>query len=271
MDSNDYEQKLNKLIQEKGHLIAKPDNTEVELSSKWMSEIQASNVSGSTAGAGSGEFHVFKNQRRKEMFRMKGMYEETVKEIEEREWLAKKRAREEVEQAKAERRRKKRMKRKQHKGTGVKSPNPAGSEDSEPNDTDPEKDESEKDGLAAAAAAEGGEAKVEEDKVPDSLPTFIAQTSAEWNWVRVNVSVTSEKHMSQITGVGADGRLLIDVAAPSKPGQVNKELVAYLSHKFAVAKNDVTIVAGHSDGQKTLQLQGVGLGRVTTLLSRTGI
>ncbi|KAK2879463.1 hypothetical protein FQN49_000847 [Arthroderma sp. PD_2] len=74
------------------------------------------NVQGSSAGAGSGEFHVYKASRRREYERIKLMDEELKKEKDELEFNA---AREEArrkDEEKTEKNRKKREKRKKGKG-----------------------------------------------------------------------------------------------------------------------------------------------------------
>ncbi|KAG8948505.1 hypothetical protein FRC04_009714 [Tulasnella sp. 424] len=75
------------------------------------------NVQGSSAGAGSGEFHVYKQSRRREYERLKLMDETSQKEAEQAEFERKKREREEEAEAKTAKNRAKRMKKKQ-KGKG---------------------------------------------------------------------------------------------------------------------------------------------------------
>lgn len=98
------------------------------------------NVQGSSAGAGSGEFHVYKASRRREYERLRAMDDEVQQEEEERAFLERKAEQEKRDAEKTERNRAKRAKamaRKQ-KGKGGK----AG------------------DAAAAAAAAEGGKRKL---------------------------------------------------------------------------------------------------------------
>ncbi|KKY17712.1 hypothetical protein UCRPC4_g05345 [Phaeomoniella chlamydospora] len=77
------------------------------------------NVQGSSAGAGSGEFHVYKASRRREYDRVKKMEEEVEKEKADAEWEKKQEARRrEVEEKRA----KNRAKRDKKKGKGKKGP-----------------------------------------------------------------------------------------------------------------------------------------------------
>ncbi|KAF8200773.1 DUF1168-domain-containing protein [Pholiota molesta] len=71
------------------------------------------NVQGSSAGAGSGEFHVYKASRRREYERLKLLEEASAKEIEEAEFERKRRAMEEIAEAKTAKNRAKRQKKKE--------------------------------------------------------------------------------------------------------------------------------------------------------------
>lgn len=73
------------------------------------------NVQGSSAGAGSGEFHVYKAARRREYERLRVMDEEVRREEEQREFEDKRREREEEDKKKTERNRAKREKMKARK------------------------------------------------------------------------------------------------------------------------------------------------------------
>ncbi|KIJ49646.1 hypothetical protein M422DRAFT_59331 [Sphaerobolus stellatus SS14] len=77
------------------------------------------NVQGSSAGAGSGEFHVYKANRRREYERVKLMEDQTKKETEEAEFERKRREREEEAEMKTSKNRAKRLKKKERaKGKG---------------------------------------------------------------------------------------------------------------------------------------------------------
>ncbi|KAI0358669.1 DUF1168-domain-containing protein [Trametes cingulata] len=78
------------------------------------------NVQGSSAGAGSGEFHVYKASRRREYERLKMMDEQAQKEAEAAEFERRRREREEQAQAKTAKNRAKRQKKKERaKGKGA--------------------------------------------------------------------------------------------------------------------------------------------------------
>lgn len=83
-----------------------------------------SNIAGSSAGAGSGEFHVYKQARRKEFERMKIFAEEEEKEKTEKEFALQKSLHSARDDAKTEKNRLKRLKR---RGNRAKSSNPASS------------------------------------------------------------------------------------------------------------------------------------------------
>ncbi|KAJ4991519.1 PRKR-interacting protein 1 [Stagonosporopsis vannaccii] len=99
-------------------LFAKPDR-EIHIPSTALSrpktnlaappEIVA-NVQGSSAGAGSGEFHVYKASRRREYERLRAMDDEVAREGEEKDFLARREEQERRDREKTERNRAKRAK-----------------------------------------------------------------------------------------------------------------------------------------------------------------
>lgn len=74
------------------------------------------NVQGSSAGAGSGEFHVYKASRRREYERLRAMDEEVEKEKDAEEWEREKKEREERDREKTRKNREKRERLKLKKG-----------------------------------------------------------------------------------------------------------------------------------------------------------
>ena len=76
------------------------------------------NVQGSSAGAGSGEFHVYKASRRREYERLKMMDEENARELAEAEFERTKEENKAKDESKTEKNRKKREKQRQRKAKG---------------------------------------------------------------------------------------------------------------------------------------------------------
>ena len=74
------------------------------------------NVQGSSAGAGSGEFHVYKASRRREYERLRLMQSEVVREKADQEWESKVEDAKRKDEEKTQKNRKKREKRKAGKG-----------------------------------------------------------------------------------------------------------------------------------------------------------
>lgn len=94
-------------------LFAKPDKVvipESKTSSLSAPPEIVANVQGSSAGAGSGEFHVYKASRRREYERLRAMDEEVQKEVDEKEFLARKAEQERKDAEKTEKNRAKRAK-----------------------------------------------------------------------------------------------------------------------------------------------------------------
>lgn len=91
------------------------------------------NVQGSSAGAGSGEFHVYKASRRREYERLKGMEDQSKKEIEQREFEQRRQEREQALDAKTAKNRAKRLKKKERaKATSSETPKADGQADDGP-------------------------------------------------------------------------------------------------------------------------------------------
>ncbi|KAL4817963.1 hypothetical protein BDW67DRAFT_20191 [Aspergillus spinulosporus] len=86
------------------------------------------NVQGSSAGAGSGEFHVYKASRRREYERLRLMQEEVDREKEGAEWQRKQEEMRRKDQEKTEKNRRRREKRNKAKAKGAKKGAGAGAD-----------------------------------------------------------------------------------------------------------------------------------------------
>ncbi|CBF83340.1 hypothetical protein AN3135.2 [Aspergillus nidulans FGSC A4] len=106
------------------------------------------NVQGSSAGAGSGEFHVYKASRRREYERLRLMQEEVDREKEGAEWQRKQEEVRRKDQEKTEKNRRRREKRNKAKAKGAKKGAGAGAAGA---------------GADAGGAAEGGKGSDEMD------------------------------------------------------------------------------------------------------------
>ncbi|KAI8930978.1 hypothetical protein NX059_011990 [Plenodomus lindquistii] len=101
-------------------LFAKPDR-DIQLPGSSLAKSSAlppeivANVQGSSAGAGSGEFHVYKASRRREYERLRLMDEEVQKEEDEKEFAKRKEEQEKKDREKTEKNRLKREKARQRK------------------------------------------------------------------------------------------------------------------------------------------------------------
>eukprot|EP00824_Muranothrix_gubernata_P010696 TRINITY_DN23806_c0_g1_i2.p1 TRINITY_DN23806_c0_g1~~TRINITY_DN23806_c0_g1_i2.p1 ORF type:complete len:112 (-),score=28.16 TRINITY_DN23806_c0_g1_i2:136-471(-) len=97
------------------------------------------NLPGSTAGAGSGEFHRYRNLRRKELLRLQKIDEDAEREERDKEFSERARIWKEKEEARtakrADKRKRKRGNRQQRKAQRTKEPHPTSSSESEPEDT----------------------------------------------------------------------------------------------------------------------------------------
>jgi hypothetical protein len=124
-------------------------SSEIKKSIPAPPEIVA-NVQGSSAGAGSGEFHVYKASRRREYERLRLMDEEAKKEEEDKEWAEKERERKAKDEEKTRKNREKRNKR---KGKD-KSKSPAAAENMHGTSEGP-KDKKPRGNLAVPTKAEG--------------------------------------------------------------------------------------------------------------------
>ncbi|KAL0138399.1 hypothetical protein V8B55DRAFT_1564612 [Mucor lusitanicus] len=100
----EQQEKLNRLFQKIDKPVYIPERP-VEKNELQAPKDFVRNVSGSSAGAGSGDFHVYRAQRRREYARMKNMDDQERKEKEDKEYSEKlRRLREEDEERTAKKR-----------------------------------------------------------------------------------------------------------------------------------------------------------------------
>jgi hypothetical protein len=122
------------------------------------------NVQGSSAGAGSGEFHVYKASRRREYERLKIMEEEQRKEAEVADFEKKRKEAEEVANKKTDKNRAKRQKRKER------AKNKGGSTAKEGDDSAPLKKRRMVNGKELVFRKPGEESEDEEDNEAEHGP-----------------------------------------------------------------------------------------------------
>ncbi len=67
--------------------------------------------------------------------------------------------------------------------------------------------------------------------------------------------------------VGPDGAVVVRLHAPAQEGKANAVLQAYLATVFGVAKNRVTLLAGHTSPFKKVELADVSDEQVLAVLA----
>ncbi|KAF9436532.1 hypothetical protein BGZ76_003685 [Entomortierella beljakovae] len=126
--------KLLEKIEKPVHIPERPNQTRDQKEPKNFIK----NVQGSSAGAGSGEFHVYRAMRRREYTRLKNMDLESKEERELAEYKEKIRIMREADEEKTDKNRAKRQRRKQRARNNSLSKKKAGSEDNDEEGNDDE-------------------------------------------------------------------------------------------------------------------------------------
>lgn len=83
--------------------------------------------------------------------------------------------------------------------------------------------------------------------------------------VRLRVRVQPRASRSELAGLHS-GRLRIRLAAPPVDGEANEELERFLARLLSVPRRAVSLMAGHSGRQKTVEIRGVSAADARTAL-----
>ena len=83
--------------------------------------------------------------------------------------------------------------------------------------------------------------------------------------VRLSVRVQPRAAVSQIAGVHGEA-LKVRLTAPPVDGAANEALVDFLAGTFEIPKRAVTIVSGTSSRSKIVELAGITVDRVRSLV-----
>ncbi|THX09510.1 hypothetical protein D6D18_01249 [Aureobasidium pullulans] len=147
------------------HLFAFPEKaitstTSSKTSSSSLPPEIVANVQGSSAGAGSGEFHVYKASRRREYERLRAMDEEKEKEERDGEFEMRKKEQEDRDREKTEKNRVKREKARLRKEKGKAGKNKEEGGDGEGQGDVMQKKEKFKPNVAVQRNGQNGEAEV---------------------------------------------------------------------------------------------------------------
>lgn len=70
----------------------------------------------------------------------------------------------------------------------------------------------------------------------------------------LRVKVIPRSARSEAVGELSDGTLKVRIAAPPEKGKANEELCRFLAEHYGVARNDVTIVGGHTSALKLVRI-----------------
>ena len=89
--------------------------------------------------------------------------------------------------------------------------------------------------------------------------------SAHGSGVRVAVHVVPRAAKSAVLGVHGE-RLKVSLAALPVDGAANAEVFAFFARALGRPRRDVTLLAGETSRQKTVEIAGVGVEQVLALL-----
>jgi hypothetical protein len=72
----------------------------------------------------------------------------------------------------------------------------------------------------------------------------------------LRVKVVPGARRTQIAGVLGD-RLKVQLAAPPQAGQANRALIALLARQLEIPRQQIVLIAGHTQPHKTLRITGL--------------
>ncbi|MDP2916601.1 MAG: DUF167 domain-containing protein [Dehalococcoidia bacterium] len=78
---------------------------------------------------------------------------------------------------------------------------------------------------------------------------------------RITVKVNPNSPKNEVTGF-AEGVLRVKIAAPPLRDKANKELVAFLSERLGLPKDNVSILKGHTSRNKLVAIRGLSQAQV---------
>jgi uncharacterized protein (TIGR00251 family) len=101
--------------------------------------------------------------------------------------------------------------------------------------------------------------------MPPKLPK---NTSATFSKTRLQVFVKPNAKCSQITSLSDDGEAHVQLAAPPRDGEANQELVQFMAKFLKLRKSDVQLVGGHKSRQKVLEIEGLSLEQIKSIIQK---
>lgn len=84
---------------------------------------------------------------------------------------------------------------------------------------------------------------------------------------RARLKVVPSSRRDEIVGPHAD-RLKIKVSAPPEDGRANRAVCDLLAHALAIPPRDVTIIAGATNPEKTVRIEGLSAAEAAARLPR---
>jgi uncharacterized protein (TIGR00251 family) len=99
--------------------------------------------------------------------------------------------------------------------------------------------------------------------MPPSPPPYLTQQGAA---VILHLKVVPNSSRTRIAGALGNA-LKLKIAQPPEDGKANKAVIAFLADTLEIPAANITLIAGHTNPQKTLQLTGITLEAAATKLA----